>query len=84
LHEHIDKIYVPQGLPNSILALSFMSLPMLVGGLLAVALSKNNRLSLNKKLLIWFIPICLLVVFETFSGAILTNEKPYPAIDAGL
>lgn len=79
LHQHVDKIYVPPGLPNSTLALLFMSLPMLVGGLLAVALSKNKRLSLDKKLLIWFLPICLLVVFETFFGALLTNENPQPA-----
>ncbi len=79
LYRSVEKIYVPAGVPNSILILFFIMLPMLVGGLLAYALSKNNKLSLKKKMLIWFVPVFLLVTTEILSSGFLTNTEPYPA-----
>ncbi len=79
LNKHIPQIYIPEGFPYALLILFLLALPMLAGGLLAHALSKNSKLRLKQKVLLWFVPVFILVTLEVFSGTIFTNEKPYPA-----
>ena len=79
LNKHIPQIYIPEGFPYALLILFLLALPMLAGGLLAYALSKNSKLRLKQKILLWFVPVFILVTLEVFSGTIFTNEKPYPA-----
>ncbi len=79
LNKRVDQIYIPEGIPYSLLILFLLAVPMLFGGLVAYALSKNSKLSMKQKLLLWFVSVFLLVTLEVLSGTIFTNEKPYPA-----
>lgn len=76
---HTGKIYIPRGLPRSLFDLFLIMLPMLVGGLTAYALSKNNRLGLKQKMVLWLVSVCLVIAVVIFSPAFFTQTEPYPA-----